>query len=75
MTTGNRFVIDGVDFAEPEPEPAGDACHFLCGLCGATDDHVPSGEQWVGRLPADFDGGGVGVTDFLDLLAHWGMCP
>ncbi len=50
MTTGNRFVIDGVSFAESEPEPAGDACHFLCGLCGATDDRVPSGEQWVGRL-------------------------
>jgi hypothetical protein len=26
--------------------------------------------------PADFDGDGVvGVTDFLQLLAHWGPCP
>ncbi len=23
----------------------------------------------------DFDGGGVGVTDFLALLAVWGACP
>jgi hypothetical protein len=23
----------------------------------------------------DFDGGGVGINDFLDLLGHWGPCP
>jgi hypothetical protein len=31
--------------------------------------------QWsqVGT-PCDFNGGGVGITDFLDLLANWGPC-
>ena len=31
--------------------------------------------QWgdVGA-PCDFDGGGVGITDFLELLANWGPC-
>ncbi len=24
---------------------------------------------------SDFDGGGVGITDFLELLANWGPCP
>ena len=23
----------------------------------------------------DFDGGGVGIVDFLKLLANWGQCP
>jgi len=23
----------------------------------------------------DFDGGGVGITDFVALLSHWGGCP
>jgi len=23
----------------------------------------------------DFDGGGVGIVDFLELLANWGPCP
>jgi len=26
-------------------------------------------------VPADFDGGGVSVTDFLILLGNWGPCP
>jgi hypothetical protein len=32
--------------------------------------------QWgqVGSS-CDFDGGGVGINDFLDLLAHKGPCP
>ncbi|MHC4416624.1 MAG: hypothetical protein ACYS0G_15235 [Planctomycetota bacterium] len=25
-------------------------------------------------VPADFDGGGVGVTELLVLLANWGPC-
>jgi hypothetical protein len=24
--------------------------------------------------PCDFDGGGVGIVDFLKLLANWGPC-
>ena len=24
---------------------------------------------------SDIDGGGVGIVDFLALLAHWGPCP
>ena len=23
----------------------------------------------------DFDGGGVGINDFLELLGNWGPCP
>ncbi len=26
-------------------------------------------------VPAVFDGGDVGVTDFLVLLGNWGPCP
>jgi hypothetical protein len=26
-------------------------------------------------VACDFDGGGVSVTDFLELLANWGPCP
>ncbi len=25
-------------------------------------------------VSCDFDGGGVGITDFLELLANWGPC-
>ena len=31
--------------------------------------------QWGGPGTCDIDGGGVGVTDFLELLAAWGPCP
>ena len=24
--------------------------------------------------PCDFDGGGVGIVDFLELLTNWGAC-
>jgi hypothetical protein len=30
--------------------------------------------QWGTGDTCDFDGEGVGVTDFLALLAHWGPC-
>ncbi len=30
--------------------------------------------QWGGPGSCDFDGGGVGINDFLDLLAAWGPC-
>ncbi len=26
-------------------------------------------------VPCDFDGGGVGITDFLKILGMWGACP
>ncbi len=31
--------------------------------------------QWRGPGSCDFDGGGVGIVDFLKLLANWGPCP
>ncbi len=31
--------------------------------------------QWGGPGTYDIDGGGVGITDFLELLANWGPCP
>ena len=31
--------------------------------------------QWGGPGSFDFDGGGVGINDFLELLAAWGPCP
>ncbi len=40
---------------------------------------VDPGRVGVGRVrhagACDFDGGGVGITDFLTLLANWGPCP
>ncbi len=29
----------------------------------------------TGSGTCDIDGGGVGITDFLELLANWGPCP
>ena len=31
--------------------------------------------QWGGGGSCDFDGGGIGINDFLELLANWGPCP
>ncbi len=31
--------------------------------------------QWGDTGSCDFDGGGVGIVDFLTLLANWGPCP
>jgi hypothetical protein len=31
--------------------------------------------QWGGPGTCDIDGGGVGITDFLELLVAWGPCP
>jgi hypothetical protein len=31
--------------------------------------------QWGGPGACDFDGGGTGINDFLELLFNWGPCP
>ncbi|MCH8157001.1 MAG: hypothetical protein IID18_04495 [Nitrospinae bacterium] len=31
--------------------------------------------DWGGPGACDFDGDGVGIADFLELLANWGPCP
>ncbi len=31
--------------------------------------------QWGNPGSCNFDGGGVGINDFLALLANWGPCP
>ncbi len=62
----------------------GDPCPWDCALvqCQNVDNEVSILDflillsLWDTPGPAcDFDGGGVGITDLLALLAHWGACP
>jgi hypothetical protein len=34
-----------------------------------------SGFSGISRMTGSRDGGGVGINDFLALLANWGPCP
>lgn len=61
----------------------GDPCPWDCAtvLCQDVDNQVSILDflillsLWNTPGPAcDFDGGGVGITDMLALLAHWGPC-
>jgi hypothetical protein len=72
-----QFVSDGVVTAVvgsfPDSACAGD-CAF------PFDDHVDVTDllallaQWGTINECDFDGGGVGTSDFLILIANWGPC-
>jgi hypothetical protein len=59
------------------PDPA-DNCLWDCS--GDNDDNVSVVDflallgQWDTVGSCDFDGSGVGITDFLQQLAHWGPC-
>jgi hypothetical protein len=75
-----QFVSDGevvqaqVAFGSP-----GAFCPWDCGDAnGIVDlaDFLALLTQWgVADSPCDIDGSGVGVTDVLEMLANWGLCP
>ena len=36
---------------------------------------VSNNRGTIAAAAADLNGSGVGITDFLELLANWGPCP
>ncbi len=56
-------------------------CPWDCGdplpdtTVGIVDFLTLLGQWEMVDTPCDFDGGGVGITDLLMLLANWGPCP
>lgn len=46
-TQGNRFVLEQVEAAKGSPSRGGNGD---CGICGTTDDRVPSAVDWSCRL-------------------------
>ena len=59
------------------PDECESSCPWDLDGSGATDiaDFLQLLAVWgQSGVPADFDGGGVGVTDFLIMLANWGPC-
>lgn len=58
----------------------GNACgsgdrYLLCVTVSDTCDESPAPCPALDPCPWDLDGGGVGITDFLSLLAQWGTDP
>lgn len=47
-TSNNRYKISQVERAMLFPQPVGG--NGQCGICGVTDDRVPSNELWTARL-------------------------
>lgn len=47
-TTANRYAIFQLERQIADPMPRGS--QGQCGICGETDDRVPSSETWTGRL-------------------------
>jgi hypothetical protein len=47
-TKGNRVVVSRLDIGAGGQQPLGGSGQ--CGICGATDDRVPSSELWTARL-------------------------
>ncbi len=54
-------------------------CPWDCGdgegTVGVVDFLALLGQWTMVGSPCDIDGEGVSVTDFLELLKHWGQCP
>jgi hypothetical protein len=65
---------------EVHVNPASSPCPWDCQSTPDGEVNIPDFlrmlAQWgqVG-VSCDFDGGGVAITDFLDILAHFGPCP
>ena len=57
----------------------GNACVWDCAVSDGTVDildFLGLLGQWTQVCTScDFDGGGAGINDFLELLANWGPCP
>jgi hypothetical protein len=76
---------DIADGTSPDTDGNGipDECEGLCPWdCQTTpdgtvniSDFLKMLAQWGGPGSCDFDGDGVGFTDFVGLLAYWGPCP
>jgi hypothetical protein len=82
---GDAFDIGEVLlFADAIFEPGGivaleDTCPWDCGdgdgMVGIVDFLAVLAQWGMIGSSCDFDGSGVGINQFLELLGHWGPCP